>query len=365
MPTEPLDPNLRLRRGRGAVSSRPGRYEPRAREAFDDGWGTLDEVRADGAPRTHVQPEHPRRIISRNDSPDLGFDRSLNPYQGCEHGCVYCYARPSHAYNGLGAGLDFETRIFSKPTAPALLRAELSAPGYAPETLVIGGNTDPYQPAERLLGITRGVLQVLDAFGHPTGLITKGRGILRDLDVLASMASRDLVRVAVSVTTLDPLLSRTLEPRAAPPEARLAVIRRLLEAGVPVIAMVAPVIPAVNDAEIESILAAVVDAGAQSAGYVLLRLPREVGPLMEEWLDAHLPLRRDHVLELVRQCRGGGLNQAEFGTRMRGTGPYAALIAKRVELARKRLGIMASPAPLARHHFAVPPKPGDQLPLFG
>lgn len=346
------------------MSARVGRYESAGRELFDDGWGSIEEVVEEGGPRTHVQPEHPRKIISRNNSPDIGFDRSLNPYQGCEHGCIYCYARPSHAYNGLGAGLDFETRIFSKPSAPALLRKELSARNYRPDTLVIGGNTDPYQPVERMLGITRGVLEVLNEFGHPTGLITKGRGVLRDIDLLSSMAERNLARVAVSVTTLDPALSRRLEPRAASPAARLKVIEKLSDAGVPVVVMLAPVIPAVNDAEIESILTAVADAGARSAGYVLLRLPLEVAPLFDEWLEEHLPLRREHVLELVRQCRGGGVYQAQFGTRMRGTGAYADLIAQRFALAKRRNGF-GPIEKLSREHFAVPPKAGDQMNLFG
>jgi len=357
------DPNLQAHRGRGALSARVGRYESASYSAFDDGWGSIED-RDEAAPKTRVTPEFPRRILSRNSSPDIPFDRSINPYQGCEHGCIYCYARPTHAYNGLGAGIDFETRIFSKPDAPALLRAELRARNYRPATVVIGGNTDPYQPAERTLRITRSVLEVLRDFNHPTGLITKGRGVVRDIDILAPMAEMNLARVAISVTTLDPDLSRRLEPRAAAPSARLRAIERLSEAGIPVLVMVAPIIPQVNDAEIEAIVQAVADAGARSAGYVFLRLPMEVGPLFEEWLGEHMALRKEHVMELVRQCRGGGQYQPEFGIRMRGTGPYATLIEKRFKLATRRAGLADSLPPLSTEHFAPPPRAGDQLALF-
>ena len=364
-----IDPDRFARRGRGAVSTRAGRFEPRQLESVDDGWGTLAEALADPlarrGPRTTITPEHPKTIIRSNDSPDVGFDRSINPYQGCEHGCIYCYARPTHTYLGLGAGLDFETKLFSKPDAASLLRRELSKPGYEPKTIVLGTNTDCYQPAERALRITRGLLEVLEETGHPIGVITKSRGVVRDGDVLARMAKRGLARVAVSVTTLDPALSRTLEPRAAPPSGRLDAIRALSEAGVPVMAMVAPIIPGVTDAEIEGILQAVAEAGARSAGRILLRLPQEVGGLFEEWLAEHRPLRARHVLDLVRQCRDGALSSSAFGTRMRGTGPYADLIHRRFEVAARRHGLDGPLPALDATQFRAPVLSGGQLRLFG
>lgn len=355
--------DLHRLRGRGALSTREGRFEARSCSAFDDGWGTLDDDEP-GRPRTHVQPEHPRRIVTRNQSPDVNFDRSINPYQGCEHGCIYCYARPSHAYHGLGAGLDFETRIFSKPTAPDLLRADLRRPGYVPDTIVVGANTDPYQPVERRLGITRGVLEVLDSFRHPVGIITKGAGIRRDLDVLSSLNERGLARVCISVTTLDPELSAKLEPRASAPSARLKTIERCAEAGIPVVAMLSPIIPGVNDAEIEALARSVADAGAAVATFILVRLPGEVSDLFGEWLDEHMPLRREHVLTLIRDCRDGKLNDARFGERMRGSGAYAELLRRRMDLARRRYGLDRRLQKLPTSHFRIPPRAGDQLALF-
>src|SRR5215213_2878017 len=283
------------RRGRGAVSNPHARFEPVESERFDDGWDLPEEP----APlKTEVTIERPRTIIARNDSLDISFDRSINPYRGCEHGCVYCFARPCHSYQGLSPGLDFETKLFAKPNAADLLAKELSAPGYQPRTIALGTNTDPYQPIERKLRLTRAVIAVLDRFGHPVGIVTKSALVTRDLDVLAAMAGRGLAKVAVSVTTLDPRLARTMEPRAAPAK-RLETIRRLSEAGIPVAVMVAPVVPALSDHEIESILQAASEAGARSAGYVL-RLPHELKDLVRDWLKEHYPDKLDHVFSLVR-----------------------------------------------------------------
>lgn len=290
------------RRGRGALSNAAGRFEPQAREAFDDGWQSLDDLPPF---RTSVTVEKPRTIINRNDSPDVGFDRSINPYRGCEHGCVYCFARPTHAYQGLSAGLDFETRLFAKPDAPELLAKELSKPGYEPRTIALGINTDAYQPIEREWRLTRRILEVLSDFGHPVGIVTKSALVLRDLDILAPMAERGLAKVALSVTSLDPKLARIMEPRAATPPRRLDTIRRLSEAGVPTAVLVAPVIPAVTDAEMERILDAAVAAGASEAGYVMLRVPLEIRDLFREWLLAHFPDRYRHVLSLLKELHGG------------------------------------------------------------
>jgi len=350
------------RRGRGALSNAAGRFEPHAREAFDDGWQRLDDLPPF---RTSVTVEKPRTIINRNDSPDVGFDRSINPYRGCEHGCVYCFARPTHAYQGLSAGLDFETRLFAKPDAPELLVKELSKPGYEPRTIALGINTDGYQPIEREWRLTRRILEVLRDFGHPVGIVTKSALVLRDLDILAPMAERGLVKVALSVTSLDHKLARIMEPRAAAPPRRIETIRRLSEAGVPTTVLVAPVIPAVTDAEMERILDAAVAAGASEAGYVMLRVPLEIRDLFREWLLEHFPDRYRHVLSLLKELHGGKEYDSTFGQRMTGTGPYAWTMARRFEIATERLGLNRRHLKLTTRHFRRPPLKGEQLSLFG
>jgi DNA repair photolyase len=348
-------------RGRGAGLNMSGRFEITTREVFDDGWSSLEEL----APfKTEVQIEKPRTIITRNQSPDLSFDRSINPYRGCEHGCVYCFARPTHAYMGLSAGVDFEARLFAKPDAPRLLERELSRPGYKVQPIAIGTNTDPYQPVEKKWRIMRQLLEVLEAAGHPVGIVTKSALVMRDIDVLSRMASKGLARVALSVTTLDRKLARTMEPRAATPERRLEAIRALSDAGIPVSVMVAPVIPGLNDHEIERILDSVKAAGADAAGYVMLRLPIEVSPLFRDWLLRHYPDRYRHVMSLIRSMRGGKDYDAEFGKRMRGTGPYAWQIARRFDLTAKRLGLNARKTPLRTDHFVPPRGEGVQLSLL-
>ena len=348
------------RRGRGATANPDGRFEATRRETFDDGW-TPDET----APlRTQVTAERARTIITRNTSPDISFDRSINPYRGCEHGCIYCFARPNHAYAGLSPGLDFETRLFAKPDAAALLERELSAPGYRPRTIALGTATDPYQPIEREHRITRAVLAVLARFRHPVGIVTKSNLILRDRDLLAEMAAQGLVKVAISVTTLDPVLARRMEPRAPHPAKRLEAIEGLAKAGVPVMAIVAPIIPALNDHEIETILERVRAAGAREASYVLLRLPHELDDLVGDWFSEHYPGRREHVFSLLSGARGGNTYEAAFGTRMIGRGPYADLIRRRFALAKRRLGFSDEPLRQTTELFQVPPRVGDQLALF-
>src|SRR6187399_455482 len=349
------------RRGRGAQSNASGRYEPLARVAFDDGWRTLDELPPF---KTTVSVDSTRKIITRNESPDIGFDRSINPYRGCEHGCVYCFARPTHAYLGLSPGLDFEAKLFVKPDAPALLEKELSAPNYQPRTIAIGTNTDPYQPIERKIQVMRGILEVLERAGHPVGIVTKSALILRDLDILARLAQRNLVKVAISVTTLDPKLARTMEPRAATPGRRLEALRQLSRAGVPTSVMVAPVIPAINDMEIERILDAAAFAGVRGAGYVMLRLPLEVRDLFKEWLMANYPDRFRHVMKLVREMRGGKDYDSTWGKRQTGEGPYAWLIGRRFEAACERLGLNKNRSRLTTEHFQKPVKGSEQLSLF-
>ncbi len=353
------------RRGRGTLSNTSGRYEPLARVAFDDGWQSLDDLPPFA---TSVTVDATRKIITRNDSPDLSFDRSINPYRGCEHGCVYCFARPTHAYLGLSPGLDFETKLFMKPNAPELLERELSAPGYVPKAIAIGTNTDPYQPIERRYKIMRGILEVLERAGHPVGIVTKSALVVRDLDILARMARRNLVKVALSVTTLDGRLARIMEPRASAPPRRLEALRQLVQAGVPASALVAPIIPAINDAEIERILDAVAAAGVRHAGYVLLRLPLEVRDLFREWLVAHFPDRHRHVFKLVREMRGGKDYDAAWGTRMTGTGPVAWMVGRRFEVACERLGFNRDKVCTTTEHFR-PPRPRrpqtEQLSLFG
>ena len=352
-------------RGRGAKSNRSGRYEPTEREDFDDGW-----TEHDGQPAkldTTLTAERARKILTRNDSPDVGFDRSINPYRGCEHGCIYCYARPAHAYMGLSPGVDFETRLFFKPEAARLLEKELSKPGYTPATVHVGGNTDPYQPAERTLRITREVLEVLDRFSHPTSIITKSALIARDADVLASLAGRGLVRAFVSITTLDRRLARAMEPRAATPERRLEAVRALAEAGVPVGVGFAPVIPGLNDHEMEAVLERAAEAGATSAMYVTLRLPLEIKDLFREWLEAERPDRAKKVMSLVRQMRGGRDYDPQWGARMVGHGVYAELIGKRFARACSSLGLNRERLALRTDLFKVPegarPKPA-QMDLF-
>lgn len=359
----PADARARLaRKGRGAASSVDGRFEPYRHEAIDDGWGSLDEPLP--PLKTTVATDTARSVITHNDSPDVGFDQSLNPYRGCEHGCIYCYARPSHAYLGLSPGLDFETRLYAKHDAPELLRAELRRPGYRPRVLALGVNTDAYQPIERRLQITRRVLEVLAACEHPVSLITKSSLIERDLDLLAPMAQKGLVQAFVSVTTLKHELARKLEPRATAPTRRIETIKRLADAGVPVGVMLAPVIPVLTDGEIEAILSAAHAAGARDAGYVLLRLPHEIKDLFKDWLALHAPLAKEHVLARLREARGGRHNDPRFGSRMVGEGQYAQLIGQRFDLQCKRLGLNRERLVLATDRFQPPPASGDQLDLF-
>lgn len=358
------------RKGRGAVSNRVGRFEPYARERVDDGWtppsGKPDPLEP-GEPklRTTVAIDASRTVIARNQSPDVPFDRSINPYRGCEHGCIYCFARPTHAYLGMSPGLDFETRLLAKPDAPALLRKELARRGYECAPIAMGTNTDPYQPVEREMKITRGILEVLAEHDHPVTIVTKSDLIVRDLDILGPMAAKGLAKVGVSVTTLDRELARKLEPRASRPDKRLAAIRACAAAGVPTAVMVAPVIPAVNDHEIEPILEAAVAAGADSAAWILLRLPLEIADLIEEFLRSHFPDRAERVLSLVRQTRDGRLYRAEWGKRMRGDGPYAQMIAQRFRAACGRLGLTGRTGGLDTTRFRAPTPPRAQLSLFG
>ncbi len=350
-------------RGRGARTNASGRYESATREAFDDGWTPDDDEPTQLI--TTVSPEKARVIITRNDSPDVGFTASINPYRGCEHGCIYCYARPAHAYMGLSPGLDFESRLFFKPQAAELLERELSKPSYVPEVVHIGGNTDPYQPQERRLRVTRQVIEVLDRFNHPFSIITKSALILRDLDLLAAMAARNLVRVAVSVTTLDRKLARSMEPRASTPEKRLDTIRRLSEAGVPTVVMFAPSIPGLNDQEMEAVLESAAQAGAAGAGYVALRLPLEIADLFKEWLATDHPDRAGRVMSLVRQMRGGKDYDSQWGKRMKGEGPLAALMSRRFAVAKTRYGLTRRLGDLDLARFGVPARAGDQTDLFG
>jgi DNA repair photolyase len=350
-----------LRRGRGALSNASGRFEAERRCHEDDGWDLPEDL---PPLRTQVTRENAKTIVTRNDSPDISFDRSINPYRGCEHGCVYCFARPTHAYLGLSPGLDFETRLFAKANAASLLERELSAPGYAAKTIAIGTNTDPYQPIERSERVMRKVLEVLARSNHPVGIVTKSALVLRDLDLLAPMAQKGLAKVALSVTTLDPCLARKMEPRASSPSLRLDTIRRLVEANIPTAVMVAPIIPAINDAEIEAILARAQAMGARDAGYVLLRLPLDVRVLFAEWLRAHYPNKRKHVLSLMRASREGKLYDSKFGARMTGSGPYAWMIGRRFEAAAARLGLGRSRVPLRCDLFRPPVRAGEQLRLL-
>ena len=356
----PRDPD-RILKARGAAHRPAGRFEPYQAVREPDGWDSpADETLL----RTEVTAETPRRIITRNGSPDVPFDRSVNPYRGCEHGCIYCFARPTHAYLGLSPGLDFETRITAKPDAPRLLETEIGRPGYAVAPIAFGTNTDPYQPVESRLGIMRGCLQVLRDWNHPLSIVTRGRTILRDLDLIGAMAARGQVFVGVSLTTLDAGLARQMEPRAPAPAIRLGMIRALADAGVRVRVMLSPMIPALTDHEIESLLAAARDAGAATASMIPIRLPHEVAPLFRDWLARHHPGRAAHVMSRIQAMRGGRDNDPRFGHRMRGEGPEAELMHQRFRLARRRLGYDRESPPLDASRFAPPPRAGDQLALF-
>jgi len=348
-------------RGRGALTNPAGRFESTGIEAVDDGWYV--EEQADTI-ATSVEPDRARGVITTNDSPDIPFDYSINPYRGCEHGCVYCYARPSHAYMGLSAGLDFETRLFYKADAARVLEAELGRPGYVCKPIMLGANTDPYQPVERRLRVTRAILEVLTKCRHPVAIITKSSSVLRDLDLLQDLARDSLVHVTLSITSLDAEMKRTLEPRTASPQARLRAVQQLSQAGVPVGVMVAPVIPALTDHEMESILEAAAAAGARWAGYVMLRLPHEVKDLFRDWLREHHPQRAAHVMSLIQDVRGGRDYDSTFGTRMRGTGPVAQLIRNRFKIAARRLGLDSRPDGGSAAHLFRPPGPaGAQMSL--
>ncbi|WP_374371376.1 PA0069 family radical SAM protein [Dongia sp.] len=394
-----LEPSTALpslaRKGRGAVSNKAGRFEPGERPLEDDGWrhdaprdmpasgltfrgaplalGTKDEDDEQPSLKTSVALDNARTIISRNQSPDIPFDQSINPYRGCEHGCVYCYARPTHAYLGHSPGLDFETKLYMKADAAQLLEKELRRPGYRPSVIALGANTDPYQPIERRYRLTREILEVLSAYNHPAGITTKSANVTRDIDLLADMAKRKLMKVYLSVTTLDRDLARVMEPRASTPSKRLEAIRALSDAGIPVGISVAPIIPALTDHEIEAIVQAGAEAGASSVSWTVLRMPLEIKELFTEWLDAHHPLKAKRIMDLVRDCHGGALYKSDFGTRMKGSGPYATLIRRRVLAAAKRYGLDGYKWDIDSSRFSVP---GDrpalsnardtaQLSLFG
>jgi len=350
-----------LERGRGARSNPDPRFDQNQRAFLDDGWESLGEL-----PRlkTEIFTETPKTIITRNTSPDISFDRSINPYRGCEHGCVYCYARPSHAYMGLSPGLDFESKLFIKPNAAALLREELTATNYQPATIALGANTDPYQPIERDYRITRQVIEVLQEFNHPFGIVTKSASVLRDLDILTEMAKRGLVKVAVSLTTLDAKLARSMEPRASTPTKRLSALEILSKAGIPTVVMMGPIIPGLNDAEIENILKAARNVGVKEAGYTMLRLPHEVKDIFKDWLEKEYPDRAAKVMSLVKSVRGGAENDPNFGTRMAGTGPYAWTIGRRFQLTAQRLGLNANRTKLRTDLFQKPIQKGEQMALF-
>ncbi|MER9896621.1 PA0069 family radical SAM protein [Mesorhizobium sp. M0130] len=348
-------------RGRSAGINPSGRFEPVSRHVFDDGWNSLEELPPF---KTEVQVEKPRTIITRNESPDISFDRSINPYRGCEHGCVYCFARPTHSFMGLSPGLDFESKLFAKPDAARLLDKELSRDNYQPRTIAIGTNTDPYQPIEKQYRIMREILEVLEARGHPVGIVTKSALVTRDIDILSRMAERGLAKVALSVTTLDRMLARTMEPRASTPTKRLEAIRQLSDAGIPASVMVAPIIPGLTDPEMERILDSAQAAGAREAGYVLLRLPLEVAPIFKDWLLRHYPDRYRHVMSLIRSMRDGKDYDSEWGKRMKGSGPYAWQIGRRFEIAAKRLGLNAERRSLRTDQFVPAAKATEQLILL-
>lgn len=354
------------KKGRGAVSNLTGRFEAQSRHAIDDGW-ELGEANDPTPLRTTVTPEYPKTVIASNSSPDVPFDRSLNPYRGCEHGCVYCFARPSHAYYGFSPGLDFESQLISKPDAASVLERELRHKKYQCKLIQLGTNTDPYQPIEKKQRITRSVIEVFQRFNHPFSIITKSDLVLRDLDILVPMAKKHLASVAISITTLDRDLARRLEPRAPTPMKRLDAVRKLAEAGVPTIVMAAPLIPALNDSELERIIEAASLAGASSVAYTLVRLPMEIEGLFEEWLETHAPYKRAHVLSLMRQSHGGKVYRSQWKTRMTGSGPYAEMIKNRYRLALKKFGLgreRAAQMRLDTHLFKPPPQKGDQLALL-
>ena len=350
-----------LERGRGAKSNPAPRFDASRRAYLDDGWESLAEL-----PRlkTEIFTETPKSIITRNTSPDISFDRSINTYRGCEHGCVYCYARPSHAYMGLSPGLDFESKLFIKPNAAALLRDELTATTYQPATIALGSNTDTYQPIERDYRLTRQVIEVLQEFNHPFGIVTKSASVLRDLDILSEMAKLGLVKVAVSVTTLDAKLARAMEPRASTPMKRLAALEILAKAGVPTVVMMGPIIPGLNDAEIENILKAARNVGVREAGYTMLRLPHEVKDIFKDWLEKEFPHHAAKVMSLVKSVRGGAENDPNFGTRMAGTGPYAWAIGRRFQLTAQRLGLNTNRIKLRTDLFERPVQKGQQMKLI-
>ncbi len=349
------------RKGRGAIANPDGRFEAYIRVEELDGWYQPD---AQEPLRTTLEPDQARAVINRNDSPDVPFELSVNPYRGCEHGCVYCYARPTHAYLGLSPGLDFETRLFYKLDAAQLLANELRKPGHRCSPITLGANTDAYQPVEKRTEITRSILQVLNDFNHPVTIVTKSALVERDLDILTYMAARDLVQVLFSFTTLDSSLSRRLEPRATAPQRRLQALKRTSEAGVPTGVLVAPVIPGLTDNELEKTLEVSREAGAEAAGYVVLRLPLEVEDLFHEWLEHHEPLKARRVMSLMRQLHGGIAYDSRFGQRMRGTGPFSELLSRRFTLACARLGLNTTRRTLDCSHFVPPMQPGDQLNLF-
>lgn len=351
----------RRRRGRGAQSNHSGRFETERRTAFDDGWETMGDL---DALKTDVYEEPARSVITRNKSPDISFDQSINPYRGCEHGCIYCYARPSHCYLGHSAGLDFETKLYAKTNAAELLERELARKAYTPRVIALGTNTDPYQPIERHYEITRAILEVLERTNHPVGIVTKSALVVRDLDILSRMAARGLAKVALSVTTLDRKIARAMEPRAATPAKRLEAVSALSQAGVPVSIMVAPIVPGLTDSEIERILEAARNAGATEAGYVLLRLPLELKDVFREWLEGAFPDRASRVISLLRSMHGGEDYRAEFSLRQKGSGPYADQIALRFRLALKRLGLNTRRQSLRTDLFRAPVAKGGQMSLL-
>lgn len=350
-------------RGRSSQSNELGRFERFQAERFDDGWSQPDDDESNRI-ETTLTPDTAKTILTRNESPDLGFDRTVNPYRGCEHGCIYCFARPTHAYLGLSPGLDFETKLFFKPDAADLSRKELSKPGYVPDRIQLGANTDCYQPIEKRLQITREVIKVLDDFQHPLGITTKSHLVTRDIDILASMAERHLALVVISITTLDPKLARAMEPRASAPHRRVDAVRQLSRASIPVSVNISPIILGLTDHEIEAILEQAADAGAHHARFTVLRLSHELKDLFKEWLSAERPDRAARVMSLARQTRGGKENDTRFGLRMVGEGPVAEMIRDRFRLARRRYGLEQKITPLRTDLFKMPPKIGDQFSLF-
>ncbi|MGB6105920.1 MAG: PA0069 family radical SAM protein [Pusillimonas sp.] len=351
-------------KGRGSISNRTSRFEPLQRVSFDDEWEAGRQGNDEARPATTVAKETAKSIISRNDSPDIPFEQSINPYRGCEHGCIYCYARPTHAYLNHSPGLDFETKLYAKHNAAELLRKALSHPSYIPKLIALGANTDPYQPIERRLRITSSILEVLREFNHPVAITTKSASVTQDIDILAQMAGKNLVRVYMSVGSLDGAIARTLEPRASAPGARLNALRKLAESGIPTGVIVAPVIPSLTDHDMEKILFSAKDAGARHAAYVLLRLPLEVRDLFREWLAAHHPLKEAHVMNLIRQMRGGKDNDPDFRTRMSGTGIFADLLRQRFKRACSKAGLNQDRPALSTAHFRPPPEARSQLDLF-